>query len=93
MEHPMRRTLAWPSTANLIRAEFTMFHNQGDQLGLSEDDRRAVLDLDEPTWTAWADFAAAGPLPANPSAPEMLRRLAQTAFYLAVIEERSATQS
>jgi hypothetical protein len=89
----MLRTLAWPSSADLLRAQFSMFHAQGDQIDLTDDDRRCALDLDDRTWMGWTDFMRDGPIPAEPIVSEMLRRLGETAYYLSVIAERTATRS
>jgi hypothetical protein len=84
----MLRNLAWQATASLTRAQLAMFHALGDQISLSQDDRRRALDLDDRTWMAWASFLADGPLPAEPPSPEMLRRLGKAAFNLSIVAER-----
>jgi hypothetical protein len=90
MERSMLRNLAWQATDNLARAQLAVFHGLGDQIRLTEDDRRRVLNLDDQAWTAWSDFLADGPLPAEPPLPEMLRRLGETAFTLSMLAERRA---
>jgi hypothetical protein len=85
----MLQTLALRATDNLIRAQLSMFHAQGDQIGLGDDDRRRALDLDDRIWMEWSDFLADGELPAEPPLPEMLRRLGETAYYLSLIADRS----
>jgi hypothetical protein len=86
----MLRNLAWQATDNLTRAQLTMFHALGDQIRLTQDDRRRALDLDDRTWLAWSDFLADdGSLPVEPPLPEMLRRLGETAFNLsAMLDQR-----
>jgi len=84
----MLRNLAWQATDDLTRAQLAVFHGLGDQIRLTEDDRRRVLNLDGEAWTAWSDFLADGPLPVEPPLPEMLRRLGETAFTLSMLAER-----
>jgi hypothetical protein len=79
--------LAWDATDTLTRAQLAMFHTLGDQISLTEDDRRRALDLNDRTWMAWMDFLSDGPLPAEPPLPEMLRRLGATTFNLSVVAE------
>jgi hypothetical protein len=79
--------LAWDATDALTRAQLAMFHTLGDQISLTEDDRRRALDLNDRTWMAWMDFLSDGPLPAEPPLPEMLRRLGATTFNLSVVAE------
>ncbi|MEA2739012.1 MAG: hypothetical protein QOH05_2319 [Acetobacteraceae bacterium] len=83
----MLRNLAWQATDTLTRAQLTMFHTLGDQISLTEDDRRRALNLDDRAWSAWTDFLSDGPLPAEPPLPEMLRRLGETAFNLSVVTD------
>jgi hypothetical protein len=87
MERSMLRNLAWQATDDLTRAQLAVFHGLGDQICLTEDDRRRVLNLDDQAWTAWTDFLADGPLPAEPPLPEMLRRLGETTFTLSMLAE------
>jgi hypothetical protein len=84
---PMLRNLAWQATDDLTRTQLAMFHMLGDQISLTRDDRRRALDLDDRTWAAWTDFMAEGPLPSEPSLPDMLRRLGETTFHLSVVAE------
>ena len=84
----MLRILAWQTTDTLARTQLAMFHGLGDQVRLTEDDRRRALDLDDRTWAAWTDFLSDGPLPAEPKLPEMLRRLGETTYNLAMLAER-----
>jgi hypothetical protein len=84
----MLRDRAWQATDDLTRAQLMMFHALGDQIHLSEEDRRRALNLDDRTWMAWVNFLADGPLPAEPAAQEMLRRLGKAAFNLTVTAEQ-----
>jgi hypothetical protein len=84
----MLRDRAWQGTGDLTRAQLLMFRALGDQIHLSEEDRRRALNLDDRTWMAWAKFLADGPLPAEPAAQEMLRRLGKAAFKLMVMAEQ-----
>jgi len=56
----MLRNLAWDKTDELTRAQLAMFHALGDEIRLSEDDRRRALDLDDGTWAEWQAFLADG---------------------------------
>jgi hypothetical protein len=87
MEPAMLRNLAWQKIDDLTRVQLAMFHALGDQINLTADDRRRALDLDDRCWVAWTDFLSDGPLPAEPAAPEMLRRLGETAFNIAVVAQ------
>ncbi len=78
---------AWWATNDLTRAQLEMFHALGEQIALTPDDRRRALNLDDRTWAAWQAFLADGPLPVEPPVPDMLRRLSETAFNLAVVAE------
>lgn len=81
----MLRDLTWQAIETLTRTQLAMFHALSDQVSLTADDRRRALNLDNRTWRAWTDFLSAGPLPAEPPLPEMLRRLGETAFHLSLI--------
>jgi hypothetical protein len=89
----MLRNLAWQATDTLTRAQLAMFHALGDQLSLTQDDRRRTLNLDDRSWAAWADFLADGPLPAEPKLPDMLRRLGETTFNLSVVADQAVAQA
>jgi hypothetical protein len=84
----MLRDRSRQSTDDLTRAQMAMFHALGDQIQLSEEDRRRALNLDDRTWRAWVNFLADGPLPAEPAAQEMLRRLGKAAFDLMITAEQ-----
>jgi hypothetical protein len=92
MERSMLRNLAWRKTDNLTRAQLDLFHALGDQISLTQDDRRRALNLDDRAWSAWTDFLADGPLPAEPALSEMLRRLGETAFNLSVMAQQRAPE-
>ena len=83
----MLRNLTWQATDNLTRAQLEMFHALGDQISLTQDDRRRALNLDDLTWMAWMDFLSDGPLPVEPTLPEMLRRVSETAFNMSMVAE------
>ena len=61
----MLRDRDWGATGDLTRAQLVMFHALGDQIHLSEEDRRRALNLDDRTWMAWVKFLADGPSPLN----------------------------
>ncbi len=86
----MLRNLAWQGSDDLTRAQLMMFQELGDEIRMCADDRRNALGLDERTWMAWMDFSADGPLPAEPGLPEMLRRLGEASFKLAVAAASSS---
>ncbi len=86
----MLRNLAWHATDALTRAQLTMVHALGDELGLTADDRRQALNLTERQWQVWTDFLDDGPLPPEPMLPEMLRRLGEAAFNLSLQAEQAA---
>jgi hypothetical protein len=85
----MLQNLAWDVTDAFTRAQFALFDSLCDQLRMTEDDRRFLLGLDEHDWIEWSCFVADGPHPGNPTAAEMLRRLAEASFTLAVLTERT----
>jgi len=85
----MLQNLSWHATDNLARSQFQMFRELGDQILLSDDDRRRVLLLSEQEWADWADFIEDGPLPPQPHLPVMLRRLGSASHRLAVLAERN----
>ncbi len=84
----MLRDLGWQAIDNLARAQLAMVHALCDEIKLSPDDRRRALNLDDQAWRAWTDFLEDGPLPAQPPLPEMLQRLGETAFNLAVVADQ-----
>ena len=84
----MLQNMSWCATDNLARDQFQVFSELGEQMQLSDDDRRRVLLLSEKEWSAWSDFVQDGPLPAQPQLPVMLRRLGSAAHRLAVLADR-----
>jgi hypothetical protein len=84
----MLQSLTWCATDNLTRSQFQMFSELGEQMQLSDDDRRRVLLLSEQEWADWADFMQDGPLPSQPNLPVMLRRLGSASHRLAVMADR-----
>ncbi len=84
----MLQNLSWTAIDNLARNQFQVFSQVGEQMHLSEDDRRRVLLLSDTEWSNWSDFLQDGPLPAEPQLPVMLRRLGSAAHRLAVLAER-----
>jgi hypothetical protein len=83
----------WSTTDTLARSQFRVFSSLGEQLQLSEDARRRVLLLSQQEWTHWTDFLDDGPLPAQPQAPVMLRRLGSASYRLAMMAERQGMPS
>ncbi len=86
----MLRDPAWHATDALTRAQLAMVRALGDDIGLTADEQRAALGLAAQQWQAWNDFLTNGPLPADPALPDMMLRLARTAFRLSLQAERSA---
>ena len=84
----MLQSMTWLATDNLARSQFQMFSELGEEMQLSEDDRRSALLLSEQEWSAWSDFLDDGPLPAQPQLPVMLRRLGSASHHLAVLADR-----
>jgi hypothetical protein len=72
---------------NLVRREFRIFFEVGDSIQLSADDRRRALALSERQWADWTGLLTDGPLPDEPVLPEMLQRLGNVTWSLAVAAE------
>lgn len=89
----MLQNLTWCATDNLARSQFQVFSQIGEEMRLSEDDRRRVLLLSEREWSDWSDFLQDGPLPAQPQLPVMLQRLGNASHRLAVIAEQQGMRS
>ena len=87
----MLRSLTEQAANTLIRTNLAMFHRLGDEIRLTEDDRRRALNLDDGTWTAWMNFLFHGPLPSHPPLPEMLLRLSEAAFHLSMVADLALT--
>ncbi len=86
----MLQSLTWFATDNLARSQFELFSEIGEQMQLSDDDRRRVLLLSEQEWAQWSEFCQDGPLPAQPQLPIMLRRLGSASHRLATLADRAA---
>jgi hypothetical protein len=84
----MARGSAWRMTDNVARRQFGIFGEISDMTSVPEEDRRHLLDLSEHEWTDWTGFLRDGPLPMNPGLPEMLQRLGEASFWLAVMAEQ-----
>ena len=83
----MLRNLSWERTDVLARSQFRVYQELGDAARIAEADRREALMLDQQEWSDWAEFLNEGPLPATPSLPDMLVRLGQASYRLAVLTE------
>ena len=83
----MLQSLTWCATDNLARSQFQVFSQLGEQMQLSDGDRRQALLLSEQEWSDWSEFLQDGPLPTQPQLPVMLRRLGSASYRLAVIAE------
>ncbi len=86
----MLQSMTWLATDNLARSQFQLFSEIGEQMRLSDDDRRRALLLSEQEWAQWSDFCQDGPLPAQPQLPVMLRRLGSASHRLATLADRAA---
>ncbi|HUN39466.1 MAG TPA: hypothetical protein VMU81_04175 [Acetobacteraceae bacterium] len=86
----MLRNLSWESTDTLARSQFRIYQELGDAAQIAEEDRREALLLDQQEWSHWADFMNDGPLPATPPLPDMLVRLGQASYRLAVLSDGQA---
>jgi hypothetical protein len=87
----MLQSMTWFATDNLARSQFQLFSEIGEQMQLSDDDRRRVLLLSEQEWAQWSDFCQdEGPLPAQPQLPVMLRRLGSASHRLATLADHAA---
>jgi hypothetical protein len=89
----MLQSMTWCATDNLAKSQFQVFSQIGEQMQLSQDDRRRVLLLSEREWSDWSDFLQEGPLPAQPQLPEMLMRLGNASHRLALVAERQGMQA
>jgi hypothetical protein len=77
--------LDWQAASDIARSQLGMFHDLSDRINLTPDDRRRALNLTERDWRAWQAFLANGPVPIQPSLPEMVRRLGHVAFNLTLV--------
>ena len=76
--------------ALLLRDQFQTMDNVGAQLSLDAERRRRILLIDQQEWPQWLRFLHNGPLPAQPTVPVMLRRVAAATFRLSTLAERHA---
>jgi len=83
----MLQSLTWYATDTLARNQFQVFSQLGEEMRLSDDECRCVLELSEQEWSEWTDFCHHGPLPAQPQLPVMLQRLGNASYRLAVMAE------
>ena len=84
----MLQSLNWVAMDNLARSQFQMFRELGEEIQLSDDERRQALRLSEQEWNDWSGFMQDGPLPAQPQLPVMLRRLGSASHRLATLADR-----
>lgn len=89
----MLQSMRWLATDRFARNQFQVFSQIGEQMLLSEDDRRRVLLLSEQQWARWSDFLDEGPMPVEPQLPVMLRRLGSASHRLAVLADRRSARS
>lgn len=79
------------TTYAIARDQIRIFDDYGDRIALSEDERRRLLLLSEPEWSAWNRVPRGGDVPSEPPLPVMLRRLGAASHRLAVLAERAAS--
>lgn len=84
----MLRNLSWEMTDALARQQWQLYRAVGEEMRISDADRRRALLLSEQEWAAWSGFLDAGDLPAEPPLPVMLRRLGSATWKLASLAER-----
>ena len=89
----MARISALQATGEIARNQLGLFHDLSDRISLTSDDRRRALNLSDRDWRAWHDFLADGPLPRQPSLPDMLWRLGHVAFNLTMVGENHPAAS
>lgn len=80
---------ARPNIDALARNQLHVFDRVGNEITISDDDRRRVLLLSPQQWSAWAQVRDGGPVPAEPGLSVMLRRLGSATHRLARLAERS----
>ncbi len=74
--------------ALMLRNQFQTLDSVGAQLSLNEERQRRILLIGRQEWPQWSRFRRNGPLPAQPTVPVMLQRLAAATFRLATLAER-----
>jgi hypothetical protein len=79
------------TAASLLRDQFRQLHIVGTQINLDEERQRRLLLVSKQDWRAWSIFLRDGPLPAQPEAPVMLRRLGAATYRLATLADRQAS--
>ena len=84
----MLRNLSWEMTDALARQQWQLYRAVGEEMRISDEARRRVLLLSEREWSAWAEFASDGDLPAEPPLPVMLRRLGSATWKLARLSDQ-----
>ena len=77
-----------PGTESLLRDQFDVLRNVGENVRLDAERQRRVLLLSPDDWSQWESFLHDGPLPPRPPAPVMLRRLGAANYRLAALADR-----
>jgi hypothetical protein len=72
----------------LARNQFDAFDRIGNEITISDEERRRVLLLSEAQWSEWSRVRDGGPVPNEPGLPLMLRRLGAATHRLTRIAER-----
>ena len=83
-------TIGRTGTEAVLRDQFRALDQVGRQLALDEERRRRVLLIGRRDWADWSVFLRDGPLPAQPPASVMLRRLGSATYRLATLADRLA---
>ncbi len=74
----------------LARRQFHAFNEIGHGIAISEERRRRLLSMSVQEWSAWEAFAQDGGTPPPlATLPEVLLRLANASYRLAVRTERA----
>lgn len=71
----------------LARGEWRLFEDLGTEVSMTTDDRRRLLSLTDSEWAAWLGFQRGGAMPSRPHLPDMLIRLAASAYGMAVLAD------
>lgn len=77
--------------ASVLREQFVTFDAIGRAIRLNPDRQRRVLLLGPDDWPDWSQFKGGGPLPAQPTPPIMLQRLAAATYRLSCLAYRRPT--
>ncbi len=76
----------------LARRQYDAFNEVGRIAQLRDEDRRRLLLMSPQEWSAWEAFLAGdGAPPPQPPMPEVLLRLANASYRLAVRADRDRT--